>query len=77
MPDEKASDTSISELSVAGRPLFLDHKLTSRCGASDLHCQPGISLAMWVKHDMPKVNRYTSKFLTEGMLLKVTSIFSQ
>ena len=76
MPDEKTTNTNISELSIPGRFSFLDHKITSRCGAANLHCQPGLSLAMWMKHDLPEVNRYTSKFLTEGMLLKVTSLFS-
>ena len=69
MPDERPNYMNTSELSIPGRRSFLVHNLTSRCGADNLDCQPGLSLAMWMKHDLPEVNQYASKFLAEGMLL--------
>lgn len=67
MPAENASNTT--ELSIAGRHSLLVHNVTARCALNNTDCQPGLSLAMWMKPDIPRVNTASSRFTsTEGMM---------
>ena len=67
MPVEDTNNTS--ELSIAGRHSLLLHNLTPRCGFNNTNCQPGLSLAMWMKADMSRVNKHNSELTSaQGML---------
>ena len=57
MPVDDTAKTTDSELSIAGRHSLLFHNLTERCGFNYTHCVPGLSLAMWMKSDSPKVDK--------------------
>lgn len=47
-------------MTLANQPEVLNKNVSGKCGENSSECQDGLSLAMWMKHDMLLDNRHST-----------------